>query len=790
MKKIIPILAFSFLLVGCRNTASSSSVPKEDGSSSKEQVSSNKEESSSSSFVNLIGDVEKVRSLLKEAITTASLASIDYDYIEKLPSATENTIKTNYKASFRSKEATLKKKGLLDTKPETIYQGLVNDTYYRIDADSFEGEEDFSSAYRYKVSNEAGEEYITRENAEKEIQAFKDSCNLSFLINDGKVDRLTSVSFMKALSEDSIQTSFSSTYENGYYEVTTSSYFEDSKDDDQVQNYVFKTSIRFDKSGSLVSGSVEAVHCAKMNWDDSLHQPKEGCGTFSSYILNSFTYGEKDTDGSSMISLEPYFISTISKAHLYSYMSGDLEFLRVGDTNFEIKIDSFSPENALDKDSITITSSSDETIIGKNDFGDYEALKKGTCSLVLGNAFNRNMYTLENVIVKDKKADITSFEGLDKDNSFSLKLGKKAKFKADVFDFDNFSPYDLDEIHLGFDESCLTASLSQEVEDGGYVIYLNVEGKKVSQSDITIQSGDDTLTIHANILSDTSKLTIEKMEGVKINGDYKEGTYDVKPRTKVSFYADPETGYQIDKVSLVMENKTSILTGDNLNKYTFTMPEEDCKVTFEVSKKELVTLTFNKPSYSLAMTCNLYTKDGTAKKYIYSGNKVEKGSTVYIELMLMSGYKVNKISLSDSSSVTCDTIDKLYHFTANGDLTITLDISKGESSAYKINATYGNHYVVDNVRVNDKIVIYSNRKASKGDKVEVRFYINLSETSSYKFASFSVLDKDGNSISFTTGSYSDTTYDDYDNEINYTGSSVTFTMPDGEVTVSATVTEA
>lgn len=89
MKKIIPILAFSFLLVGCRNTASSSSVPKEDGSSSKEQVSSNKEESSSSStssstssFVNLIGDVEKVRSLLKEAITTSSLASIDYDYIK------------------------------------------------------------------------------------------------------------------------------------------------------------------------------------------------------------------------------------------------------------------------------------------------------------------------------------------------------------------------------------------------------------------------------------------------------------------------------------------------------------------------------------------------------------------------------------------------------------------------------------------------------------------------------------------------------------------------------------
>lgn len=813
MKKIIPILAFSFLLVGCRSTDSSSFMPKEDSSSSKEQISSDKEESSSafssskehvssnkeessssstssSSFVNLIGNVEKVRSLLQEAITKASLASIDYDYVEKLPNATENTIKTNYKASFRSKEATLKKKGLLDAKPETIYQGLVKDTYYRIDADSFEGEEDFSSAYRYKISDEEGEEYITRENAEKEIKAFKNSCNLSFLINDGKVDRLTSISFMKALSEDSIQTSFSSNYESGYYDVTTSSYFEDSKDDNQVQNYAFKTSIKFDDGGSLVSGSVEANHCAKMNWDDSLHQPKTGCGTFSSYILNSFAYGEEETGDSSMISLEPYFISSISKAHLHSYMSGDLEFLRVGDTNFEIKIDSFSPETALDKNSITITSSSDETVIGKNEYGDYEALKKGTCSLVLGNAFNKNIFTLENVIVKDKKADIASFEGLDQDNSFSLKLGKKARFKADVFDFANTSPYDLDAIHLGFDESCLTASLSQEVEEGSYVIYLNVEGKKVSKSDITVQSGYEPLTIHANILSDTSKFTIEKVEGVKITGDYKEGTNDVKPGTKVSFYADPETGYQIDKVSLVIGNKTSILTGDNLNKYTFTMPQEDCKVAFEVSKKEQVTLTFDKPSYPAAISSNLYTKDGTEKKYIYSGNKVEKGATVYIELMLMSGYKVNKISLSDASTVTCDTTDKLYHFTANSDLTISFDISKGESSAYKINATYGDHYVVDNVRVNDKIVTFSNRKAAKGDKVEVRFYINLNETSSYKFASFSVLDKDGNSISFTADSYSDSTWDDYDNEINYTGSSVTFTIPEGEVNVSASVTEA
>ncbi len=738
----------------------------------------------------MIGDVEKVRSLLKEASKTTGIASIDYDYVEKLPNATENTIKTNYKASFRSKEATLKKKGLLDSKPETIYQGLVKDTYYLIDADSFEGEEDFSSAYRYKVSNETGDEYITRENAEKEVQAFKNSCNLSFLIQDGKVDSLTSVSFMKALSEDSIQTSFSSTYENGYYDINTSSYYEDEKEDDQVQNYVFKTSIKFDKGGSLVSGSVEADHCAKMNWDNALHQPKTGCGTFSSYILNSFTYGEEETGDSSMIPLEPYFISSISKAHLYSYMSGDLEFLRVGDTNFEIKLDSFSPTTALDKDSITITSSSDETIIGKNAYGDYEALKKGTCSLVLGNAFNKNMFTLENVVVKDKKAEITSFEGLDKDNSFSLKLGKKSKFKASVFDFDNTSPYDLEEIHLTFDESCLAASLTQEVIEGSYVIYLNVEGKKVSKSDITIKSEDDSITLHANILSDTSKLTIEKTEGVKITGDYKDGDYDVKPGTSVSFYADPEKGYQIDKVSLVTASKTSILSGDNLNKYTFTMPEEDCKVTFTVSKKELVTLTFNKPSYPVAISCNLYTMDGTAKKYIYTGNSVEKETTVYIELMLNGGYKVNKISLSDASKVTCDTVDKKYHFTANNDMTITFDISKGESSAYKINATNGNHYIVDNVRVNDKIVTYSNRSAAKGDKVEVRFYINLKLTSSYKFASFSVVDKDGNSISFTTGSYSDSTYDDYDNEINYTGSSVTFTMPDSEVNVSASVTEA
>lgn len=681
----------------------------------------------------------------------------------------------------------MKKKGLLDSKPETIYQGLVKDTYYLIDADSLEGEEDFSSAYRYKISNEEGDEYITKENAEKEIQAFKNSCNLSFLIQDGKIDKTTSVSFMKALNEDSVQTSFSSTYENGYYDILTSSYYEDPQDDDYVQNYAFKTSIKFDKAGSLISGNVEANHCAKMNWDDSLHQPKTGCGTFSSYILNNFTYGEEETEDSAMISVEPYFISSVSKAHLYSYMSGDLDFLRVGDSNFEIKLDSFSPLTALDKDSISITASSDETIIGKNDYGDYEALKKGTCSLTLGNAFNKNLYTLENVIVKDKKADITSFEGLDKDNSFSLKLGKKVRFKANIYDFDNNSPYDLDELHLTFDESSLSASLTQEVEEGNYVIYLNVEGKKVSKSDITIQSGDNTITIHANILSDTSKLTIEKMEGVQITGNYKEGEYDVKPGTSVSFYADPLTGYQINKVSLVTSSKTSILTGDNLNKYAFTMPEEDCKVTFEVSKKELVTLTFTKPSYQAAIQCSLYTMNGTEKKSIYSGNSVDKGATVYIDLILMSGYKVNKISLSDGSSLICDTADKKYHFIANSDLTITFDISKGESSTYKINTSSSDHYVVDNVRVNGKIVTYSNRNAAKGDKVEVRFFIDLNKTSTYQFDSFSVLDKDGNAVPFTTGTYSDSMPDEYDREIEYTGSSVTFTMPDGEVTISATV---
>lgn len=172
----------------------------------------------------------------------------------------------------------------------------------------------------------------------------------------------------------------------------------------------FVINATLDETDRLIDLSVERASVSSDNWDNEEHAPINEDGLYwNNTMVNDITYGELVEEESFVPNLDQYFISSVTELSLSFTANSSMgmpgsgeshETPVVGDT---IAVDysapmTYSPETALDQESLLITASSDSTVINyvQGDYGySWQALKAGTTILSIGNAFNENLYDVE-----------------------------------------------------------------------------------------------------------------------------------------------------------------------------------------------------------------------------------------------------------------------------------------------------------------------------------------------------------------------------------------------------------
>jgi len=125
-----------------------------------------------------------------------------------------------------------------------------------------------------------------------------------------------------------------------------------------------------------------------------------------SYRLINFKYGELEESNkeSLLINYKDYFVSSlIGTPNILSVHYGEYEEsindIQVNDTNISLDISdlSYLPSTAFDfnTNSLKITGISDESVICKDKYGTYKALKEGTVTLTCGTNLYPNLLTFD-----------------------------------------------------------------------------------------------------------------------------------------------------------------------------------------------------------------------------------------------------------------------------------------------------------------------------------------------------------------------------------------------------------
>ena len=789
-KLLLLLTAPSLLVVGCT---------PENSSSSKDSVpsSSNTVVTSSPSKEGSIRNVNDLRALLTEnmALPTSALR---YTYKEKMPNETKaHTIFNTYDVKMTQNENFVRLVQEGKDTPIERYAGILDHVYYNTETGT-----GFDSASRKKIVDEVQsyDQEITLDDAQKNIQNIQNRNGLPFLFSNGEMGSLAGkINFLAAVGEKNAQISFSSVLgSDGKETVHYVSYYEEkSLDLDHPTSYDYDFTVVIE-NGKISEATLTGMAAATDNWDLDKHEPKEGMGTFMSFHLENVTYVDAlpQTGTAPLLSTLPsYFITEIKHASFQDYMTGKEAVIRVGDSYFAslLDVDSFAPSTALDKATITITSSSDESVIGKGDYGSFEALKAGTTDLTLGNVFNPNLYTMKNVTVLPAEPSVNGIQGIENDAVVELKVNESKTYDLELSSYGEKGPWDLSSLSLSGGEGIVSSTFQMRGSDeSDYGISLTLTGLKEGSANLSLNGTDYDVHFQVKVVAENQRptLTIPAVEGVTLT-QIQAGSSEHDVGEEISFYADPKTGYAIDAVYLVQgENKTPLTPGSQ-NLYRFTMPNGNCSIEFVVRKIATATISFTRPSDSVVSQFKvIYNPEGsTEEKNITSGTSVAVGTKIKIKLTLISGYTIKSISVSDGSTVTTVTANREYYFVlGSSDVTLTFDI-QAESSTYVITIPSSNDYGVDSVLADGKALMYNNRAAKEGQSIKVTLYLN---NASKSFSSLSVKDEKGNAVSFTQ---TRTTIDDpnFDPEFDHGDPAqipaviIAFTMPNHAVTITATV---
>ncbi|WP_026528314.1 InlB B-repeat-containing protein [Butyrivibrio sp. VCD2006] len=282
--------------------------------------------------------------------------------------------------------------------------------------------------------------------------------------------------------------------------------------------------------------------------------------------------------------------------------------------------------------------------------------------------------------------------------------------------------------------------------ESGYVTD-KVTVKDEDGKDVTVKESENgySFTMPAGNVTVTAtfkKISYSVTASSSENGSIETTSTATKGDT-VTITTIPDSGYETDKVTVKDVDGNSVSVSGSENSYSFTMPVGNVTVS----------ATFKKKNYSITVSS---ASGGSASA---SANTATKGETVTVTTTAESGYEIDKVTVKneDGSAVSVSGSEDSYSFTMPaGNVTITATFKKISYSVTVASSENGS-------AESDKT------SATKGDTVS----ITVAPESGYETDKVTVKDVDGNSVS-----------------VSGSENSYSFTMPAGNVTVTATFKKA
>lgn len=388
------MLAF---LASCTPTGNSSTSSTSDTSNSVETSSSS--EASSSISASIPSSIATGSSFINSlsTITDSDLSAINYTY-------------TNHDGSETTFAATL------NTNEVLVTTNNVTSDYYACFGDVYYDATRLDAAYPKIVRNKIVEttstyDETTSDTVEEKFDTLFNRYSLDYLFEYdiftfliwADIDNVAASSY----SVNAIDSGYTILFE-GYYENET------------TDAYAYKFNLSLDSELCISSGTFEKNYYYASEWDFENHTAQEDTSpVHTTLVINSVDYSEKVTveESKKAFDLTPYFTTSVSGVEYYNpdiYGAGSGSTIYVGDnlTGLGLLFDNatIAPETALDYSSAYITSVSDESIVALNSSdGYYYALKAGDVTLTYGNAFVKNLFTLDlTITAKEEKAVSTT----------------------------------------------------------------------------------------------------------------------------------------------------------------------------------------------------------------------------------------------------------------------------------------------------------------------------------------------------------------------------------------------
>ena len=227
------------------------------------------------------------------------------------------------------------------------------------------------------------------------------------------------------------------------------------------------------------------------------------------------------------------------------------------------------------------------------------------------------------------------------------------------------------------------------------------------------------------------------------NGTMKASSSSASNGATITLTATPASGYVLSTVSVVDASGNVVAVTNNT---TFTMPAANVTVTATFVKGTVKT-------YGITVD-----SEGNGSVSTNPDGAAAQGVKVYLTVSPDDGYALSTLNVKETSSGKTVTVTSSSYFTMPAaDVTITATFAESTAARYTVNADTIEH----------GSIVFNKSSAAKGETVSM----TITPDAGYTLKSISV--KDQNSKAVT---------------VSGSGTSRTFTMPEGDVTVSAEFT--
>jgi len=405
------------------------------------------------------------------------------------------------------------------TKGKTTYSNVDAVEYYALDTGNYYSEvnidnldTDSSTSNKYRIVDEASAYDTYRRTAADAKSAFDKRYSNVALNSTSTLIWNKNVSFENNVLDGAIDASAD---EDGYY-ATFEMYNE--IDDSTPARYEYD--ITFDKDLKITEMIFTRTWCYSSNWDSENHKPASGQEKTETYTLKSITYVD-DLAASDftnpLLNTSGYFITSVTSLGLFKTSSMGLntpaDEIMVGDFGFSVNsgATTFLPATALDVNQLTITGTSDDSIIGTSQYGDLEAFAAGEVDVYIGNAANDRLYTYHATVTEDSSSkpapiisgfdDESHYEWVDSETSHgtvTLAVGETAGLYGMIYWGQYGQALDPDQLAISYStEGIATGEFTFEfgtdsLSNDGTGIFLVIEGLAVGTTTISWTPLDGT----------------------------------------------------------------------------------------------------------------------------------------------------------------------------------------------------------------------------------------------------------------------------------------------------------